>query len=431
MSNQVRRGLSSKVVGVAVLLAAGGGAAQAQHVFWGDNGNPASPGFAGSIFLRDENVAAVDQFLAGQAVRAVKIDLHVSPATVAAIYDKYKIDYTFLDYEGVDANSRTTATVAQIKASTATGPAVANNQAFIGNFGLAPIYADPTAPGMPNTATVYASSRVNMATEQLYPGSPGFRGPASGNSTAPNVRSALFTMPIERLSLTTAGLPVGHAHVAYVDRFNNFQNAALDTDGDPTNGQKFVTQDQLLSRGDFKAQVLHYRLRGATAVHGLQGGVEGYTPEQFKSDIHQGWSGVDAVNQLLADPKARMATLDTRVKADGATRALEDVGVVWSGVYSSASGKLVMLLSNLDAAAHTVTFPASVGGKAVVGEYVIQAGSHEILEFGATGSKWNLLSESAVFVDSDRAGTGVPEPTALALVGIGLTIGLRRNRRRR
>ena len=36
----------------------------------------------------------------------------------------------------------------------------------------------------------------------------------------------------------------------------------------------------MLSRGDFKAQVLHYRLRGATGVHGLDGGVEGYTREQ-------------------------------------------------------------------------------------------------------------------------------------------------------
>jgi hypothetical protein len=245
------------------------------------------------------------------------------------------------------------------------------------------------------------------------------------------VRSALFVLPIERLSLTTANLSAGHAHVAYVDRFNNWGNNTLDSDGDASNGYRFVTQDQLLSRGDFQAQVLHYRLRGATAVHGLQGGVEGYTPEQFKSDINAGWTGVAAVNQLLADPSARTATLDTRVTADGTSQPLENVGLVWSGVYSTTAGRLVLLMSNLDDEAHRITIPARVGGKTVSGEFVVEAGSHEILEFGASGTTWGLLSESTVFVDGDRSGVGVPEPTGLAVAGVVFAWGMARSRKRR
>jgi hypothetical protein len=420
----------------AALLAAGGAARSAraqQHVFWGDNGNlTLSPGFAPSMFLLDDNVAAVDQFLAGQGgIKALKLPVDLSPATISAIYNKYKIDYTFIDYETPDAAARVTGVVSQIKASTATGPAVLNNKAFVGNFGFAPVFADPTTASGVGSLSGYLSSGLNMATEELYPGSQWYRGPASGNSTSPNVRSALFTLPIERLSLTTANLPAGHQHVAYVDRFNNWQNPALDTDGDPGNGFRFVTQDQLLSRGDFQAQVLHYRLRGATAVHGLQGGVEGYTPQQFMSDIDAGWSGVAAVNQVLGDPKARAATLDTVVDADGTYRSLEDVGLVWSGAYSTATGKMVLLMSNLDGTAHRITIPSAVGGKLVPGEFMIQAGSHEILEFGATGTTWNLLSENAVFADSDRSGVGVPEPAALAAIGVVFTLGVAAGRGRR
>jgi hypothetical protein len=415
----------------AVTFAAAAGTARADNFHWGTDGLSISPGTYSSVFLRDDNAAAVDQFLAGQAVRVVKIDHDLSPATIASIYNRYKINYTFVDYESPDAVTRTSNLVNAIKASTGTGAALAANQAYVSNFGFAPIYTDTTAPGPSAGAAEYAASGVNMASEALYPGSPGFRNPASGNSTAPNIRSALFTLPVTRLSLATSGMTPGHAHVAYVDRFNNWGNAALDSDNDPGNGYRFVTQDQLPSRGDFQAQILHYRLRGATAVHGLQGGVEGYTPEQFKSDINQGWNGVQKVNQVLSDPKARLATLDTRVKTDGVSKTLEDAGVVLSGAYSTAQGKLVVLVSNLDEKQHTVQLPANVGGKAIAGDYVIEAGAHEILEFGASGSKWSFVSAEPIFVDDNRGGVGVPEPSTIALVTAVLaTMTCARGRRR-
>lgn len=434
MSNRNSRNLSRArkwTTCSALFLAAG--SASAGAVFWGDNDGSGAPGITPSMFLRDDNVAAVDQFLASQPVKAIKIDTNVSPATISAIYNKYNINYTFLDYESASAATDISKVVNQIKASTATGPAFMANQSYVSNFAFAPVYSDPTAAGPVPKNADYVGAGLNMASENLYPGSPSFRSPATGTSNAPNIRSSLFTMPIIRASQVTASMPAGQAHVPYVDRFNNYLNPALDTDGDPSNGYRFVTQNQLLSRGDFQAQILHYRLRGATAVHGLQGGVEGYTPEQFQSDINTGWNSVAAVNDIFSDPNARLATLDTQATVDGVLRGMEDTGVVYSGAYSSAKGKLVLLLSNLDEQSHVVSFASRVGGKTVPGDFPIDAGTHEILQFNADGTNWDFASETPVFADDNRAGVGVPEPTALALSSMLMlaATATRRSRTRR
>ena len=44
-----------------------------------------------------------------------------------------------------------------------------------------------------SSITDFRNSGVNMSAEQLYPGDASFRNPISLNSTAPNIRSALFT----------------------------------------------------------------------------------------------------------------------------------------------------------------------------------------------------------------------------------------------
>jgi hypothetical protein len=422
-----KRGLA--IIATAAALAI---PAAAQNVHWLTDGAPLTPAVLPSMFLSDANVAQVDQFLAGQSgPKVLKIPADVSAATVSAIYDKYKIDYTFADLEGADAVARTTALVSQIKASATTGPAVTANKAFVGNFNFQPIFKDPTAPNAPtNGYADYSSAGLNMATESLYPGAPSYRNPASGDSDAPNVRSALFTLPIARLSMTTASLPGAHAHIPYVNRFNNWGNDALDTDHDASNGYQFVTSNQLPSRGDFQAQILHYRLRGANGVHGLDGGVVGYTPAQFEQDIQAGWSGTPAVNDVLSDPKARLATLDTVVKADGLVQSMEQAGVVISGAYSAAKAKLVVLMSNLDEKQHKVELPNVIGGKAVSGEFLIAAGSHQILQFNASGTRWDLQSIASAFQDDDRSGVGVPEPTALTFAGAATFLCTRRKRRR-
>jgi hypothetical protein len=387
------------------------------------------PGLTPGAFLTDANVGAVDAFLAGRSVKVVKIAQDVSPATIAAIYGKYKIDYTFADFEGPGAVDRTRTLVSRIKASAGTGAAVVANQAFIGNYHFYPTVVERTAPGLPTTYANYFATGLNMATADLYPGSPSFRNPASNDSTAPNIRSALFTLPIERLTLTTLTLPAGHAHVPFVNRFNNWGNAALDTDKNPANGYQFVTTNQLPSRGDFKAQVLHYRLRGADGVQGLDGGVVGYTQQQFQADIAAGWNGTAEVREVLSDPNARPATLDTQVKSDGVLKSLEDAGVVVSGAYSELKGKLVLLVSNMDGSAHRVGAASRIGGKTVSGEFLVAAGGHQILEFGADGTRWNLVESHVVFADANRAGTGVPEPGTGAIVAGAAVVMLRRRRR--
>ena len=412
-----------------VAMVASAGSARANTFSFVSDRLTLDPGVTPGAFLTDANVAAVDAFLSKQQVKVVKIAQDVSPATIAAIYGKYKIDYTFADFEGPGAVDRTRNLVSRIKASSMTGPAVAANHAFIGNYHFYPTVVDRTAPALPSTYASYFNTGINMATEDLYPGSPFFRNPASGDSTAPNIRSALFTLPIERMTLTSVTLPAGHAHVPYVNRFNNWGNLALDTDRNPTNGYHFVTQNQLPSRGDLRAQVLHYRLRGADGVQGLDGGVVGYTQQQFQADLAAGWNGTAEVREILADPNALRATMDTQVKTDGVFKSLENAGVVVSGVYSELKGKLVLLVSNLDESAHKVSVPARIGGRTVSGDFDVAAGTHHILEFGAAGSKWNLVEGHAVFEDHNRAGVGVPEP-GIGAIAAGAAIMMLRRRRR-
>src|SRR5439155_1314473 len=170
---------------------------------------------------------------------------------------------------------------------------------FVGNFRLFPGTGDTSGPGGAGSSLAeYVSGGaggVNMANEDLYPGSPFYKNPgqvAGGTSTAPNIRSALFTLPIERVSYVTANLPAGHQHIPYVNRFDSWGNTGLNNGtavpapGQPTQPAFYAdaahgTSGQLLSRGDFSALIAHYRMRGVNGVHLLDGGVVGYTQAQF------------------------------------------------------------------------------------------------------------------------------------------------------
>src|SRR6185369_11730337 len=71
-----------------------------------------------------------------------------------------------------------------------------------------------------------------------------------------------------------------HKQIPWVARFNNWGNNSLDTNNNPADGYRFVpgaplpqsrlsgaqTAHQMMSRGDFSAQILHYRMRGAYSV---------------------------------------------------------------------------------------------------------------------------------------------------------------------
>src|SRR5688572_113969 len=371
-----RRGLQAVVVAVGGLFASAAGADQLFD-FTHDpldparNTPPLEAGFTPAPFLNNTNQLAVGAYLAGQPVKAVKIQ--VAPVVAGTLYSTQNTrpKYTFMDFEGPNPHPLVVAQSQYVNAQT--GGAVGANQVYVGNFNYYPVPSDPTRPTagpintvansfqFPHSAANYYTAGLNMANESLYPGAPDFRSRASGNSTAPNIRSGFMTLPITRLSLTTSSLPAGHKHIPYVTRFNNYGNTAFDSDQNPANG--FVwnnpiaagqTPDkgQLLSRGDFSALVAHYRARGADGVHLLDGGVVGYTRPQFEQDAKAGWEFAP-FQQILQGGGARLATLDTLIRSDGTTKNIEDAGMVFSGVYSltqgpGGAGRMALLVSNLD-----------------------------------------------------------------------------------
>jgi len=357
----------------------------------------------------------------------------MTPADIATLFNNpaFTVNYAFLDYEGPGGNAAAT-TVANLIHAQPKGTST-----FVGNFRMFPGSGDTSGPGAGPSVSDYLASGLNMANEDLYPGSPFYKNPAQvagGTSTAPNIRSALFTLPIERVSFVTANLPAGNKHIPYVNRFNNWGNNALDSDANPINGYRFTnpTSTQMLSRGDFSALVAHYRLRGVDGVHLLDGGVEGYTQAQFEQDAKDGFK-LPAIDAIFAGGGARVATLDTLSRVDGSIKDNEQTGVVYSGVYSLSQagglGKLALLVSNLDEVQHSLDIPQKIGGKNVVGAIPILAGQHKLLEFTGAGTQWQLTNTSIVFTDADRSGVGVPEPVAMGGASIfALTMLFRRRR---
>jgi len=416
-------------------------------------------GFTPAPFLNHNNVAAVaTQLQAQQGLTpgkvAVKIlDTSLTPTDYATIFNNpnFKVDYTFLDIEG-----QSTATVQGVAQAIHAQPKSATNS-YVGNFNFYPGAGDNSSGFATPLATNKAygsggSTGVNMANEGLYPGASGFNAvPGSGGtgantSTSPNIRSALFTLPIVRASYVTANLPAGHKHIPYINRFNNQPSGVTNgTYTDPNTGQQLPafyfdathgTANQLLSRGDVSALVAHYRARGVDGVHLLDGGVVGYSQSDFETDAKAGFTFAPFAN-ILNGSNPKIATLDTVARVDGSTQSVESTGVVFSGVYSltqnSGLGKLALLVSNLDDNPHGITFPNTIGGKSVSGTYQVLAGQHKLLEFTGAGTQWTLLGGSniGVFADAARDGVGVPEPVAMAGASIfGMSMLLRRRRSR-
>src|SRR5207302_1958548 len=126
-------------------------------------------------------------------------------------FNKYNIQYVFCDFEEPSRVGFTRSTVDQVQHSTM------SKSARIGNFNFYPNSTlDPTRPGAVTTIAEsyddppvegeYLDSHANMANEALYPCAPDFRNPANGNSNAPNIRSALFVLPIIRDGFVTTNL---------------------------------------------------------------------------------------------------------------------------------------------------------------------------------------------------------------------------------
>jgi hypothetical protein len=465
------------IAAAAALFGAGNAFAQApsgnQFFDWNltSAAQPNPSGYIPAPFLNNSNVTDVRTYLtqaqAANVPLAVKVTQPLS-ASAAQIFKDFPVKYVFADFEPApdrpgytnDVVANTTALVQQVRTSGTSA------NAFVGNFNLSTLAGDPTMKSNPTTGVdprvgpyaiqsytldQYRSTGVNMANEQLYPGQSDWRSPANTppDSTAPNLRSSFFTLPIERLSFVSNNVAPGNQHIPYVARFNNWGNPALDSDANPANGFAFnnPTHDQLLSRNDFSALMLHYRMRGAGGFHLLEPGVIGYTQQQFEQDAANGWNlaaanGAGGFGGANATPltfgTAIQVLSDPLNPASAVSETFEQAGVAYSGVTNGSNAadpsKMTILLSNLSQTDRTVLLPSRIAGGVLANNSVaIAAGSHRLLQFTKSGSTWNLDSNSSVFDDpalNSRDGVGVPEPASISLLSLaGVGVLVRRRRR--
>jgi hypothetical protein len=442
--------------------------------------------------LTDATASAVNAFLTsrGSKVLAVKIVTPISAATANLIFNNHNVKYIFADFESSNALAQTTALVNQIKASTK------SSAAFIGEFNMYDVSNDGTRPSpvtssaasfptTPFTENDYHNSGVTMANPAAYPGSPDFPSTPTSQDPFPNLRSAFFVLPVDRVTFATDFLAVGSysstmtgikpgnfQNIPWVARFNNWGNNALNNAPGyqgykyafNTTGANNPYANQLLSAGDFQAQMLQYRLRGATSynlfnysIPGNPGGINmtnssviGYSVSEEQTDAYDGFNAISggstkAPNITLAAIWQRnnyaFANLANNVPtAPGKVTSAVATGMVLSGIYdvSGSTRQLALMLSNLNSKSESVDFWQKYGGisvdlngktAALDQVYTIQPGVHQLLQFNLTGGKWVLFRNDEVFADSNRNGVGVPEPASIGLFGLaGAGLLLRRRR---
>lgn len=441
------------------------------------------------------SAASVHSYLQNQtgsgAFFAVAVLEPLTDPAAVKIFDDFKLQFVFTDFIDATRVGRTRSIADQVAAS------AKSSGAFVGNFNFYPNAAsDPTRPGslagsqdprfkFKPSSTDYSSSRGNigrpsggtiignqLADPALLPGSVDYRNPAQGNSGAPNIRSALFTLPIQRITLAELGIkgfsgvpggstafsisgpnqaytgsPGGRQElIPYVTRFDNYGNPAL---GGPPSGTGFVqnaatpANGQLLSRGDFQAMILHYRMRGADGVITAYGddpngptGVVGYKVSQEASDIKTGWSASSVGNGIFNRGQYAFANLTNTIgdadsnSGDVNPRNTELSGCVWSGVYDRAGStdpatgrrRMTILVSNLSAVQRVIDLPNNIGGFSTFkapgttsvdrfDDFVIQPGQHRLLNFALQTSsrnrlEWVFTGDQFIGLDNNRNGVG-------------------------
>jgi hypothetical protein len=346
--------------------------------------------------LDNANASAVADILAANETAgfplAVRVREVLTNVAARAVVTDFHLGELFGDYFGADRAALAAAT-AQLALSSPL-----SRKAFSGNFNLYPnVELDTTRPAVvspdaarfqvPPAAGEFRASRGRIGSRLspsasmpvLFPGSPDFRNPAQGNSGAPNIRGALFTLPIQRVTFALLGArgltdPTKNTLAMYglpalrpaiktlplVARFNNFGNPAL---GGGPSGTGFVqnaatpANAQLLSRGDFQAMILHLRMRGAAGAVLFSGenSVVGYSPAQHRSDIESGWTASTVANEIFTRGRYAFANLTNLIGDTGAETgdespvSTEVAGAAWSGVFdrSGTNRRLALLVSNM------------------------------------------------------------------------------------
>ena len=386
--------------------------------------------------LRNSSDTALATFLSTQSTPAVKIPRPLSSATVTQFFDgATALSKVFVGFEnpgtGGDALTATQfgTLVSQLNSSGSSG-------ASVGHYGLDLYHPDATnpAPSSGLSDAAYLFSGANTGNPILFPGSPTFRTPASSSSTAPNIRSALFTLPLTRLSRVAQSTPSSDMIIPFVSRFNSIGSPLVNSEfeGIPA----WETTDQLLSRGDYQALMTHYRMRGANGVIAHSPGVVGYTRASFIADTVAGW---DLLGTIYPGEFSIL-----NLESGG----LEMGGFAWSGVFGSVAGGDVIatvLLSNLRDATIFVSLPSMFDGIDIEpfssSARSVVSNGHKLLTFLLDDDLWKLQSAVEVFdlPGDGNSGIGigsplfppVPLPPAVWLLGSSLVLLLRSRRRRR
>ena len=497
---------------------------------WEVNSNPAPQDFYATPFARSDNVPAVQAELTASGLAGTPLGIKITAPglTTAAANALYNTRYTpankVISYIFGDIEGSPTGVVSNVSPITTMVSQVRNSKytknAYVGEFELTPLsgvatkdvdHKDPTRRGpLPYTQNDYNATGVSMANTELYPGSPTYRNRSTFDWNNANIRTGLFVAPLGRmtqvqnvLNQSYNGLsrnlgPAYHKQIPWVTRFNNFGNHSLDN-GAAADNHAFApyefhpgtslpqaaltatqTQNQMMGRGDFSAQILHYRMRGAYSLALFEPGVVGYTKSQEQQDVRDGWYGasdphVAHANNIFAASDSKAATMTLNPTIDGTSLPdhglnSEKTGTIWSGEYSLSQKKLDILASNLDTINHLIKFGQvdayDVFTKHGTGAHAadtwqdsdllspsrnstIEKGMHRLLQFDlvttrvysnssfsgtpSTRTIWLLNQNYVVFQNnSGRNDTGIPEPTTFGMLAAAgsMAVVCRRQRRK-
>ena len=459
-----------------------------QYIYsdWFEN---TSPGNVSSLFLTDVNRNAMNAFLEQQPAGkplAVKITQPISNQTANMIFNssKYHVSYVFGDLEGSSAAQQMKTLAQQIRFVNGqnNGIKTRSYNAFVGNFGFQKLSNDPTDPNSYNSQRGvhsfsgwslgdYNNAKLNMSMPELYSASASYRGPAAGNSNAPNIRSAAFILPVMRISQVKLNTDASEQIVPWVARFNNWANVALDTDRNPANGYKFEpgkaipakfglpalsaqqTKDQMLSRRDFAAQIAHYRLRGADGYVNFEPGVVGYLNDTKRADAKTGFTEPHIASIFnTSDFKLLVGTSDTDyppkapgwkdpngdIIIDGKVKSDEEAGALFSGVYSLTLKRMDILISNMDENEHTLTLPPTVAGFDLkTKSFDLDGGAHLLVEYKLTTSGvnkgWSVMTKTFPFLQlpNNRNEVGIPEPANITWLALFAFVAVTPRRRKK